>query len=81
MDLGQKRLPVFVGRSRAKGFLVEGKRTFIVSGSMHYPRVPRALWRDRLLRIKRGWGGNKYEQWLVGAMTRELLPAGRARAR
>lgn len=35
----------------------------------------------RLLRIKRGWGGDQYEHWLVGALTRELLPAGRARAR
>src|SRR5579863_3071799 len=36
-----------------RGFLIRGKRTFIVSGSLHYSRVPRALWRDRLLRIKR----------------------------
>lgn len=36
-----------------RGFLIEGKRTFIASGSLHYPRVPRALWRDRLLRFKR----------------------------
>lgn len=37
-----------------RGFLINGQRTFIVSGSLHYPRVPRALWRDRLLRMKRG---------------------------
>ncbi len=36
-----------------KGFIIHGKRTFIVAGDMHYPRTPRALWRDRLLRIKR----------------------------
>lgn len=36
-----------------RGFLVHGKRTFIASGTLHYPRVPRALWRDRLLRMKR----------------------------
>jgi beta-galactosidase len=36
-----------------RGFLVNGKRTFIVSGSLHYPRVPRALWEDRLLKFKR----------------------------
>ncbi len=36
-----------------KGFIIKGKRTFIVAGDMHYPRTPRALWRDRLLRIKR----------------------------
>ena len=29
----------------------------------------------RLLRIKRGWDGDAYEQWLVGALARELLPA------
>lgn len=36
-----------------KGFLIGGKRTFLASGSLHYARVPRALWRDRLLRFKR----------------------------
>ena len=35
------------------GFLINGKRTFIVSAGMEYARVPRALWRDRLLRLKR----------------------------
>ena len=37
----------------AKGFLVGGKRTFLVSAGMEYARVPRAMWRDRLLRLKR----------------------------
>ncbi|MGI4787273.1 MAG: beta-galactosidase [Janthinobacterium lividum] len=36
-----------------RGFLVHGKRTFIVSGELQYPRTPRAQWRERLLRIKR----------------------------
>lgn len=36
-----------------RGFLIHGKRTFIASGCMDYARVPRALWRDRLLRMKR----------------------------
>jgi beta-galactosidase len=36
-----------------KGFLVHGKRTFLVSAGLEYARIPRALWRDRLLRIKR----------------------------
>ncbi len=36
-----------------RGFIIRGKRTFIVSGELQYPRTPRALWRDRLLRIKR----------------------------
>ena len=35
------------------GFLIHGQRTFIVSAGMEYARVPRALWRDRLLRLKR----------------------------
>ena len=35
------------------GFLVNGKRTFIVSAGMEYARVPRALWADRLLRLQR----------------------------
>ncbi len=36
-----------------RGFLIEGKRTFITSASLEYARVPRALWADRLLRLKR----------------------------
>jgi beta-galactosidase len=35
------------------GFIINGQRTWIASGSLHYPRVPRALWRDRLLKMKR----------------------------
>src|SRR5579871_4158287 len=37
----------------ANGFVINGQRTFVASGSLHMPRVPRDLWRDRLLRIKR----------------------------
>lgn len=36
-----------------RGFLIGGKRTFVASGTLHYSRVPRALWRDRLLKFKR----------------------------
>lgn len=36
-----------------RGFLLNGKRTFLASGGMEYCRVLRALWRDRLLRLKR----------------------------
>src|SRR6185437_2741590 len=35
------------------GFLIHGQRTFLVSGGIEYARVPRALWADRLLRLKR----------------------------
>ncbi len=37
----------------AKGFLVNGQRTFLASGGMEYARIPHQLWRDRLLRLKR----------------------------
>jgi len=36
-----------------KGFLIHGQREFLASGSLHYARVPRELWKDRLLKIKR----------------------------
>ena len=35
------------------GFLIKGQRTVIMSGSIHYPRIPHELWADRLLRLKR----------------------------
>ncbi|ARS38620.1 hypothetical protein CA265_02545 [Sphingobacteriaceae bacterium GW460-11-11-14-LB5] len=38
----------------AKGFLLNGKRTFLVSAGMEYARIPHELWYDRLLRLKRG---------------------------
>ena len=36
-----------------RGFLIHGRRTFIIAGEMHYSRIPRAQWRTRLLRIQR----------------------------
>ena len=36
-----------------RSFLVDGERVWLVSGSIHYFRVPRELWRDRLLKAKR----------------------------
>src|SRR5882724_13186978 len=33
-------------------FSIEGQRVFLTSGSIHYFRVPRALWRDRLEKAK-----------------------------
>src|SRR5580698_5152401 len=36
-----------------KGFIVNGKRIYVSSGSIEYSRVPRELWHDRLLRLKR----------------------------
>ena len=37
----------------ATAFLDHGKPSFVASASIHYPRVPRDLWEDRLLRLKR----------------------------
>ncbi len=34
-------------------FAIDGKRIWLVSGSVHYFRTPAALWRDRLLKAKR----------------------------
>ncbi len=36
-----------------KGFIIHGKRVFVASGSLQYERVPRALWANRLLKMKR----------------------------
>ena len=33
-------------------FLLDGKPFQIISGEMHYPRVPRAYWKDRLQKLK-----------------------------
>jgi beta-galactosidase len=33
-------------------FLLDGKPFVIVSGEMHYPRVPREYWRDRMRKMK-----------------------------
>jgi len=36
-----------------RSFMVGGQRVWLVSGSVHYFRVPAPLWRDRLLKAKR----------------------------
>lgn len=36
-----------------RGFIINGKRTFIVSAGLEYARIPHQLWHDRLLRLKR----------------------------
>ena len=45
-----------------QGFFINGRRTYVASGSLHYARVPHELWRDRLLRIKRA-GFNTVETY------------------
>ncbi|MHC4983274.1 MAG: beta-galactosidase [Planctomycetota bacterium] len=36
-----------------RSFLVDDRRIWLVSGSIHYFRIPEPLWRDRLLKAKR----------------------------
>ena len=36
----------------AQHFLVDGKPFQIISGEIHYPRIPRAYWKDRLAKLK-----------------------------
>lgn len=37
---------------RGSDFLFDGRPFQIISGELHYPRIPRAYWRDRLLKAK-----------------------------
>jgi beta-galactosidase len=45
------------------GFMIHGKRVFITSGSVHFARVPREMWRDILLKLKRS-GFNTVETYV-----------------
>ena len=36
-----------------RSFFLDDRRIWLTSGSIHYFRVPRELWRDRLLKAKR----------------------------
>ena len=45
-----------------KSFLMDGKEYTIVSGAMHYFRIPRAYWHDRLDKLKQG-GFNTVETY------------------
>ena len=46
-----------------RGFIINGKRTFITSGSIHFARVPKENWRDILLKLKRS-GFNTVETYV-----------------
>jgi len=35
-----------------QSFSIDGKRVFLISGEVHYFRIPRALWKDRLTKSK-----------------------------
>jgi beta-galactosidase len=47
-------LPATAGTFEVKGrdYIVDGKPLQILSGEIHYPRVPRAYWKDRLQKAK-----------------------------
>ena len=47
----QSRKPtrLIAGQGR---FLLDGKPFRIISGEMHYPRVPREYWRDRMRKAR-----------------------------
>ena len=36
----------------AQSFLIHGQRTFLTSGAIHYPRIPRELWQDRIFKAR-----------------------------
>ncbi len=36
------------------GYTIDGRRTYLASGTIHYPRVPAELWADRLSRLRHG---------------------------
>ena len=39
-------------RYDSKCFTFNGKDTLVMSGAFHYPRCPKALWRDRLPKVQ-----------------------------
>jgi beta-galactosidase len=46
-----------------QGFTINGQAVFLTCGSMHYERVPRQLWADRLMRMKQA-GFNTVETYV-----------------
>lgn len=50
-DQSQFSNPAIV-RYDASCFTLNGRDTFVYSGAFHYPRCPRELWRDRLLKFR-----------------------------
>lgn len=50
-----------------KSFFVDGKKTFFFGGEVHYFRIPKADWEDRILKVKDA-GGNlisTYIPWII----------------
>jgi hypothetical protein len=50
-------------RYDAKCFTIQGKDAFVFGAAFHYPRCPKALWRDRLEKLKRA-GFNTIESYV-----------------
>src|SRR5690348_1022526 len=50
-------------RYDANCFTINDRDTFVFSGSFHYPRCPRPLWRDRLEKFRRA-GFNTVETYV-----------------
>src|ERR1700761_5772809 len=47
-----QRAPAHPFTVSGRDFLMDGKPYQVISGEMHYPRVPREYWRDRLHKAK-----------------------------
>ena len=47
----------------AQSLIIDGRRLWLVSGAIHYPRIPRQLWRDRI-RAAREAGLNCIETYV-----------------
>ncbi|HWC97622.1 MAG TPA: beta-galactosidase family protein [Candidatus Sulfopaludibacter sp.] len=58
-----KSAPAHTFGVQADQFLLDGKPLVIRSGAMHYPRVPRAYWRDRMRKM-RALGLNTLETYV-----------------
>jgi len=52
LPLAAAQRPSHTFSTEGDHFLLDGKPFVIVSGEMHYPRVPREYWRDRMRKMK-----------------------------
>lgn len=59
-------------KAREGRFWLDGEETRLLSGSIHYFRVPHQYWRDRLLKLK-ATGMNMVETYVAWVSTR-ILP-------
>jgi hypothetical protein len=53
----------FIIKYDAKCFTIQGKDAFVFGAAFHYPRCPKALWRDRLEKLRRA-GFNTIETYV-----------------